>query len=717
VVAECSREGVAAELSVEKGTIMVEVNLGSKNDSPIRLDDSADLLAVRTRSRRSLRAGPVQPASAAELADGQLVIAFPEAGVEVYRVPAGAPAKRSLEQRKVALRRDPDVRFAGGVLVNEAGQPVIYTENLFIKFVDAADPDDCRKVLASENLIIKREVEYATNSFFAALPEGSGQKVFEVAAKLLARPDVEYCHPELVQKRQRRQIFDAQWHLKRTQIGGRIIDAHAGVEAAHASALGEGIVIAIIDDGVDIDHPEFLAPGKLVAPRDMTFAPPHPQAHDPRPKDPDTRWTEDHGTACAGVACASGNDGASGVAPAAKLMPIRLAAGLGSQQEAEAFKWAADNGADVISCSWGPADGDWWDPTDPTHRQRTPLPASTKLAMDYAIANGRGGKGSIILFAAGNGNESVDNDGYASYDKVVAVAACNDRGGRSVYSDMGQAVWCSFPSSDAGWPEQEHPEPLTPGIYTTDRQSRLGYNAGSPADGDTAGNYTNSFGGTSSACPGAAGVAALVLGVNPALTWNQVKDVLRQSCQKIDPRGGEYDAAGHSRFYGYGRLDAQQAVALAQPQPRDTLRVSRTFNQPVPDQQTIVVGLDVSETARLRDVSVLVDLQHTYIGDLQVTLLPPAGGALREVVLHDRSGGSKNNIRRTFDVSNTPALSAYRGADPSGTWCLRVSDQVEQDSGTLIEFGLELSFEATPVVRAPRPAGQRTPTAATSPAE
>ena len=130
--------------------------------------------------------------------------------------------------------------------------------------------------------------------------------------------------------------------------------------------------------------------------------------------------------------------GASGVAPRAKLMPIRLASGLGSQQEANAFRWAADNGADVISCSWGPADGRWFDPNDPRHQSVFRLPASTRLAIDYATTNGRGGKGCVILFAAGNGNESVDNDGYASYEGVIAVAACNDRGKRSVYSDFGR---------------------------------------------------------------------------------------------------------------------------------------------------------------------------------------------------------------------------------------------------------------------------------------
>lgn len=170
--------------------------------------------------------------------------------------------------------------------------------------------------------------------------------------------------------------------------------------------MGEGTTIAIIDDGVDVDHPEFGSAGKIVAPRDATL-----DTNDPRPKD--ASFTENHGTACAGVACAGGLVKASGVAPKAKLLPIRLNSALGSQQEAEAFEWAANNGADVISCSWGPSDGQWWNPNDPIHNQKVPLPASTKLAIDYATTKGRSGKECIVLFAAGNGNESVDNDGYA----------------------------------------------------------------------------------------------------------------------------------------------------------------------------------------------------------------------------------------------------------------------------------------------------------------
>ena len=90
-----------------------------------------------------------------------------------------------------------------------------------------------------------------------------------------------------------------------------------------------------------------------------------------------------------------------------------------------------------------------------------------------------------------------------------------------------------------------------------------GYNPGQASKGDAAGNYTNSFGGTSSACPGAAGVAALIVSRNPALRWDEVREVMKQCCDKIDTAGGAYDATGRSPKYGWGRLNAAKAVALA----------------------------------------------------------------------------------------------------------------------------------------------------------
>jgi subtilisin family serine protease len=81
--------------------------------------------------------------------------------------------------------------------------------------------------------------------------------------------------------------------------------------------------------------------------------------------------------------------------------------------------------------------------------------------------------------------------------------------------------------------------------------------------GDVAGNFTNSFGGTSSATPGAAGVAALVLSKNPNLRADQVRDILKRCCDRIDKTGGAYDSKGHSKKYGFGRLNAKRAVDLA----------------------------------------------------------------------------------------------------------------------------------------------------------
>jgi len=523
---------------------MPEVKYGGQNGETIQLEVDPELVAVRARRGDSLREGPVPGTEAGLLNEMDPVLSYPEVGVEVYR--RRERSERSMEDLRKELGESPATRFAGRVLVDEKSrEPVLYTENLFVKFSDGKDRDQCLDVLREAGLTVKRELPYAANAYFVAAPEGTGQRVFEIADELLRRDDVEYCHPELVRPLGRRAISSQQWHLKATTVDNQWVNESANVEAAHTITEGEGVTIAVIDTGIDIDHEEFSGPSKVVAPRDTT-------ANDANPRP--SRRAEKHGTACAGVACASGRFGASGVAPRAKLMPIRMISQLGSQAEAEAFYWAAENGADVISCSWGPADGYWKDGTDPIHDMQVPLPDSTRLAIDYAVTNGRGGLGCVVFFAAGNGNESVDNDGYASYDRVLAVAACNDRGRRSVYSDYGEAVFCAFPSNDLPWPEKDRPAPLTPGIWTTDRTARAGY-----SDDD----YTNSFGGTSSACPGAAGVAALVLSSNESLRWDAVRDLMRRSCDRIDPERGKYDEKGHSHLYGYGRLNAEKAARSA----------------------------------------------------------------------------------------------------------------------------------------------------------
>ncbi|CNH08928.1 subtilisin/kexin-like protease [Yersinia aldovae] len=483
-------------------------------------------------------------------------VLFNVVSANTYVVSIDAPTDKVSEIKKI-IANNKTVRFAGyGFKTEKNKEPIIYTENIFIQFNDDLAESECEKIIHEHKLAIKMKITFLKNSYFVSTRENTGDDTFTIAESILNRRDIKHCHPELIYHKVHKTIHPNQWHLKKTTVRLEVeVDASANVENAHKITLGKGTTIAVIDDGFDLGHPEFGREGKIVHPCNLSGV---STDDDPTPGEYDT-----HGTPCAGVACADGRYGASGVAPEAHLMPIRQVEGLGSLSEALAFVWAADNGADVISCSWGPSQGMWSNPDDPQHEVVATLPALTRMAIDYAVKKGRKGKGCVILFAAGNGNESVEKDGYASYEAVIAVAACNDRSIRSVYSNYGKSLWCAFPSDDSADPMFFHPAPLTTGIWTTDLRRGYGENPGTTAVGDIFGNYINNFGGTSSACPGAAGVAALIISVNPSLSYQEVKGIIRDSCDKIDEKNGYYDENGHSEWYGYGRVNAEKAVILA----------------------------------------------------------------------------------------------------------------------------------------------------------
>ena len=428
-----------------------------------------------------------------------------------------------------------------------------------------------------------------------------------------------HCHPELIETRVPKGIFPQQWHLKATTVGGLTINAHANVEAAHAITRGAGVTIAVIDDDVDIDHPEFGGSGKLVAPADATL-----QTDDPRPK----LNAEKHGTACAGVASANGSDGASGVAPLARLLPIRLASDLGSIREAQAFRWAADHGADVISCSWGPADGRWFDPNDPLHTAPAPLPASTRDAIDYAVTQ-RPRRQRVRGRVCGREWErAVDLDGYASYEKVIAVAACNDRGNRSVYSDFGKAVWCVSRATTSATPRSTIP-PLTPGSGRRIRLGPQGYNPGNPQFGDAAGKYTNSFGGTSMPARSCRG-GRLGPVRQRVLRWNEVKDLLRQAC---DPDRSAGRPIRHRQRTRRRFVRARTVERRGRGQTGETIGGQVGSREQIAQRTNPGLGQSRGNGGchgddPVQKVAVYVRLRHTYIGDLVITVVPPAASAL-----------------------------------------------------------------------------------------
>lgn len=297
----------------------------------------------------------------------------------------------------------------------------------------------------------------------------------------------------------------------------------------------------------------------MIAPLDaMTGSP------DPSPTPGADQW---HGTSVLGLICAAHNGrGASGVAPHCTIIPIKLEALADDEAEARAFDHAVANGAAVINCSWGPYDDYSRDPW--------PMPRIVQLAIENAYRNDV-----CVVFAAGNGNEAIANDGYASHPRVITVAASTDQNQRAYYSDYGKSVWVCAPSSGG-----------TRGVVTTDVEE----------GGDNPfGSYSSGFGGTSSAAPLVSGVIALMQaafaqrhGAGERLSVDQVKDILRKTATKIDvggkgfheywenkPVSVAYDESGHSEAYGYGLINAARAVREALAMPARSRRASRAIRR------------------------------------------------------------------------------------------------------------------------------------------
>jgi len=292
-------------------------------------------------------------------------------------------------------------------------------------------------------------------------------------------------------------------------------------------------VVAIVDEGIDDQHPEFA--GRVIA------------GYPPRTLGRSRDVRRSHGTKVAGVILAGGRE-VTGIAPRAFLLPVAvpaLSTTVGDPSEAEGLRWAAGHGADVICCAWAPPSPD---------RKSGALPDHTRAALDHCLTRGRRGKGCVVVFSAGNDGSDLVLNGYASYPGVIAVGACNVHGGHPAYSGWGEALWCVAPSNDPRDPASRR------NTYTTTAP------IGSLADGDVF--YTRHFGFTSAACAVVAGICALILTANPRLSAAEVRAVLREACDKVDIEGGSYDERGHSPLYGYGRPDPARAQQLAKPRTR-----------------------------------------------------------------------------------------------------------------------------------------------------
>lgn len=353
------------------------------------------------------------------------------------------------------------------------------------------------------------------------------KQAFEAANALQESGLFHFAQPDFYAPIERFQIndplFNQQFQMHNT---GQTLDGVTGANDADCNALeawgisigSSSITVAVIDDGME-DHEDFnnsSGQSRYTA----GFSPANNG-------NGNAISGSAHGVACAGSITASHNNiGVRGLAPLANIISVNIFVGGESTQDiADGFVWAKNQGADVMSNSWG-------------YSSCTANFSNINNAMADADANGRGGLGSVVIFASGN-----DYNSCVSYpaknSNVIAVGAFANTGVRSAYSNYGPTLDIVAPSNNVGGPGA--------GVRTTDRTGNAGYGSGP---------YTPNFGGTSSACPVVAGVATLVLGYNPNLTSAQVKDILYSTA--ID-----MGSSGFDNEYGNGRVNAFGALQAA----------------------------------------------------------------------------------------------------------------------------------------------------------
>ncbi|VEU21953.1 DEKNAAC102938 [Brettanomyces naardenensis] len=465
--------------------------------------------------------------------------------------------------------------------------------------------------------------------------------------------------------------FADQWHIINTRFPGHDVDV---LPVWGQNITGNGVVTAIIDDGLDMDNPDLKS----------CFCPEGSWDYNDNTALPKPRLQDDyHGTRCAGeIAAAKGNNFCGvGVAWGSRVSGIRILSGeLTSEDEAAAMVYGLDVN-DIYSCSWGPPDnGKAMDVPDKIVRE----------AILKGIQEGRDGKGALYVFASGNGalhGDSCNFDGYTNSIYSITVTAIDHRGLHPPYAESCAAVMVSTYSSGSG----EH-------IHTTD------FKEGCSAR----------HGGTSAAAPLAAGLYALLLEANPELTWRDVQYLTVMSAVEVDSDGPDWQSTAiegkrYSYKYGWGKLDAAKIVnnardnyTLLKPQAwyympytrvqdggssEDSAALKRRSdsvpsNTPPPGRSvssTFYVSpeiIQISNLDHIEQITVTVNIESTKRGAVYVRLISPHGLVSR--LAQERRHDLDTNGFQDWTFSTV----AHWGESPVGNWTLEVTN-TEPDKQTV----------------------------------
>jgi proprotein convertase subtilisin/kexin type 5 len=453
-------------------------------------------------------------------------------------------------------------------------------------------------------------------------------------------------------------MFSTQWHLNGGARGGFDMNVKPAWDRGFS---GKGVVVTILDDGIQTNHPDLRDNYDPLASTDING-----NDQDPMPQD---NGDNKHGTRCAGEVAASANNGFCGVGIAynASIGGVRMLDGIVNDAvEARALS-LNPNHIDIYSASWGPEDdGKTVDGPGPL----------AKRAFLNGVVRGRHGRGSIFVWASGNGGRYSDNcncDGYTNSIFTLSISSATQGGFRPWYLEECSSTLASTYSS--GTPGRDG------SIATVDQDARL-----RPEH-----ICTTQHTGTSASAPIAAGVCALALEANPGLTWRDMQYLVVMSSRPeplVEEPGWARNGAGRqfSHKFGYGLMDAERIVDLASKwRTLPTQHICQTVimapNAPISDivgqRTTVNVKTDgcqgsLNAVRFLEHVQCKISLRYYPRGNVMVVLTSPSG--TRSTLLLPRP---RDSFASTFE--DWPFLTVhYWGESPQGQWTLEVVNMGEE---------------------------------------
>lgn len=481
----------------------------------------------------------------------------------------------------------------------------------------------------------------------------------------------------------------SQWYL----FGGN----GANITPVWAEYSGAGVTVGIFDQGIDHLHPDLDANVLATAGRrasNLSFGGAPVLAGD------------NHGTMVAGVIAAERNGvGIVGAAYEARLVSIYSPlSGSLSTDIPNAYSYARGT-VDILNDSWGFGNA-FQRGTDYAfvdNFRRAPYNAAGAALAELA-AQGRGGLGTVVVQSAGNSQSFGDDTNLHNFQNsqyIITVAATDTKGEVTSYSSPGASILVAAPGGGGNNADSA--------ILTTDRVG---------VAGQSASDYTTATG-TSFSSPIVSGIVALMLQANPQLGYRDVQEILAYSARKTGSAQADWDYNGAANwnggglhydindFFGFGLVDARAAVRLAETwlassgsaaqtqahtaANRQQISASLAPALPIPDNNISGASstIEVAQDMRVERVEVVLQVTHSFIGDLSVLLTSPSG--TQSFLLYQPGSGALSAIgssQDNIDFSFTTTLSW--GEASRGTWTLRIVDDVQDDAGRLDAWTLNL---------------------------